>query len=62
MFDIKDLNFNDLDERLQHLDKQQVLELIKRYYRNEKINNLLKEYKIKTTNSNLIRILPGVWS
>lgn len=54
MFDIKDLNFNDLDERLQHLDKQQVLELIKRYYRNEKINDLLKEYKIKTTNSNLI--------
>ncbi|MBF2182794.1 MULTISPECIES: hypothetical protein [Staphylococcus] len=62
MFDIDDLNFNNLDERLQHLDKQQVLDLIKRYYDNEKINDLLKEYKIKTTNSNLIRILPGVWS
>src|SRR5690625_4079125 len=62
MFDIDDLNFNNLDERLEHLDKQQVLELINRYYGNEKINNLLKEYKIKTTNSNLIRILPGIWS
>lgn len=42
MFDIDDLNFNNLDERLQHLDKQQILELIKRYYENEKINDLCK--------------------
>src|SRR5690625_1887946 len=62
MFNIEDLNFNDLDERLQHLDKQEILELVKRYYGDEKINDLLKEYKIKATNSNLIRILPGVWS
>lgn len=62
MLRIEDLNFNNLDERLQHLSKQQVLELIKRYYENEKINDLLKEYKIETSNSNLIRILPGVWS
>src|SRR5699024_10967594 len=62
MFDIDDLNFNNLDGRLQHLNKQQLLDLIKRYYESEKINDLLKEYKIKTTNSNLIRILPGVWS
>lgn len=62
MFNIDELNFNNLDERLQNIDKQQVLDLIKRYYRNEKINDLLKEYKIKTTNSNLIKILPGVWS
>lgn len=62
MFGIEDLNFNNLDKRIQHLDKQKILELIKRYYGNERVNDLLKEYKIKTTNSNLIRILPGVWS
>lgn len=62
MFNIEDLNFNDVDERLQHLDKQQILKLIKRYYENEKINDLLKEYRIETSNSNLIRILPEIWS
>lgn len=62
MLEIEDLNFNNLDEKLQHLDKRQVLDLIKKYYENEKISDLLKEYKIKTTNSNLIKILPNVWS
>lgn len=62
MFDIEDLNFRGLDKRLQHLNKQQILELVERYYGNEKVNDLLKEYKIDTSNSNLIRILPGVWS
>lgn len=62
MFDIKDLNFKNLDKKLQHLNKQQIMELIERYYGDEKINDLLKEYEIETSNSNLIRILPGVWS
>lgn len=61
MFDISSFDFHNLDERLQHLRKQQVFELIKRYYENEKINDLLKVYKIETSNSNLIRILPGVF-
>lgn len=62
MFDIEKFNFVDLDKRLQHLSKLQVLELVKRYYENEKVSDLLEEYKIETSNSNLFRIFPGVWS
>src|SRR5699024_4454851 len=62
MFDIEDLDFNDLDKTLQHLDRSQILGLVNRYYGDEKINDLLKEYKIETSNSNLFRILPKVWS
>lgn len=60
LLNIKNIDFNNIDERLQHLSEQQIIEIINRYYEGEKVNNLLKEYKINTSSSNLIRILPSV--
>jgi len=50
-----------MDEKLAHLDKNQIQDLMKRYYEeNEAATNLVKEYKIDITPSRLYALFPDV--
>lgn len=55
---IENINFNNLDKNLEHLSKEQILEVIKKYYKDEKIKDILEEYEIPVTPSRLVRIFP----
>ncbi|MBO0962442.1 hypothetical protein J1P26_22330 [Neobacillus sp. MM2021_6] len=59
---INNLDFSDLDEKLNHLSKEQIVEIITAYYDGDKIKDLLERYEIKTTTSNLVRIFPPILS
>ncbi|HJD56206.1 MAG TPA: hypothetical protein LFW21_06280 [Rickettsia endosymbiont of Pyrocoelia pectoralis] len=43
---------------LSHLTQKQLEDLIKRYYDNAKIDNLLKEFNIKVSRNNLVSLFP----
>ncbi len=47
-----------MDERLAHLTKRQIDELIARYYNNEKPKLLIEEYKINVKPSQLVKLFP----
>lgn len=47
-----------MDERLSHLTKEQVEELIARYYNKEKAKLLIEEYNIDANPSQLVRLFP----
>ncbi|WP_421794861.1 hypothetical protein [Haliscomenobacter sp.] len=49
-----------IDPRIQHLNAEQLNELIKRYYSGENINTLIKEYNVNTSASNLYKIFPPI--
>lgn len=57
-YEIDDFNFNNLNSKLAHLNTEEVVTLINRYYAEEKINNLIKEYSIKVQPSKLISLFP----
>ena len=47
-----------MDERLAHLSKIQIEELIERYYNKEKVKNLIAEYEIDARPSQLVKLFP----
>lgn len=49
-----------LDEKLSHLDDMQISALVKRYYKGEKIFDLLKEFNIQCLPSAFHKLLPHV--
>lgn len=55
---IESINFNNINKNLKHLSNEQILEVIKKYYSDEKIQDILDEYKISTTPSTLIKTFP----
>ncbi|MBS2773107.1 hypothetical protein PNH38_17420 [Anoxybacillus rupiensis] len=55
---IQMLDFSNVDRRIEHLDKEQIVELIKRYYAGESVNKLKEEYNVKINNSNFYTIFP----
>lgn len=55
---IESINFNNINKNLKHLSNEQIVEVIEKYYRNEKIQDILDEYKISTTPSTLIKTFP----
>ena len=59
---VETVDFSNLDKKLEHLSKEQIITLINAYYDGEKIDNLLSTYKIDTTASNLVKIFPTVLS
>jgi hypothetical protein len=54
---INNLDFSDLDEKLNHLSKEQIVEIITAYYDGDKIKDLLARYETKTTTSNLVGVI-----
>lgn len=56
------LDLTKLDKKLQHLDENQLTEVISAYYNGEKIQDILSTYEIKTTSSGLARIFPPVFT
>lgn len=55
------INFNDLDPSLKHLSNEQIYEVITKYYDDEKVNNILNDYKILITPSKLVKVFPSVF-
>ena len=47
-----------MDDRLAHLSKVQIEELIERYYNKEKVKTLIEEYEIDAKPSQLIKLFP----
>ena len=47
-----------MSEKLSHLSKHEVSELIERYYGREKVANLIKDYKLELRPSQLVKHLP----
>lgn len=47
-----------LDNKLAHLSKAQIENLIERYYNGEKVKSLIEEYKIYTNLNQLVRLFP----
>ena len=47
-----------MDKRISHLSESQVMELMERYYRGERVSNLISEYKIDVSPGHLVRLFP----
>ena len=47
-----------LDNKLAHLSKAQIENLIERYYNAEKVKYLIEEYNIDTNLNQLVRLFP----
>lgn len=60
MFIEKEIYFKDIHEKIQHLSKDKVVELINGYYHGVNITGLIERYEIEVRNSNLINIFPKV--
>ncbi|MHA6250750.1 hypothetical protein [Oceanobacillus sp. CAU 1775] len=52
------IDFSNIDNRIDHLDKERIAELIQEYYNGSNISELKKEYDIKVANSQLVKIFP----
>ena len=48
----------DVNEKLQHLNSEELSDLIERYYNNEKVCDLIKEFNINCTSSELYSLFP----
>lgn len=48
----------EINDKLSHLSVDQIDELIKRYYNNEKVNDLINEFNIKCLGSELVKLFP----
>jgi hypothetical protein len=59
---MKNMDFSLLDERIAHLQEEQIHELMVRYYAGEKVSDLLLEYKIMIKPSHLYTLFPPVIS
>lgn len=55
------INFSNIDPSLKHLSNEQIYEVIKKYYDDEKINDILNDYKISITPSKLVKVFPSVF-
>lgn len=55
---IDNLDFSNLDNKLSHLSKEKIVEMITSYYEGDKVKELLEKYEIDTNTSNLVRIFP----
>ncbi len=53
------INFSKIDVNLTHLTKEQIFEVIKKYYDDEKIKFILEEYEIPVTPSKLVKTFPS---
>lgn len=59
--EIGHFNFNEVDPSLKHLSKEKIYEAITKYYANEKIKDILSDYKITITPSKFVRTFPPVY-
>src|SRR5690554_1797898 len=49
-----------MDDKLAHLSKTQIEELIERYYNKEKVKSLIEEYEINARPSQLVKLFPPI--
>lgn len=54
------MDFSNLDKRIAHLTEEQIVDLMKKYYEGEKVANILEEYKIKISVSQLYSLFPPI--
>ena len=54
------MDFSNLDKRFAHLTEEQIVELMNKYYEGEKVANILDEYKIKISVSQLYSLFPPI--
>ncbi|PGS64061.1 hypothetical protein [Bacillus thuringiensis] len=57
---VEKLELSSIDKRLEHLSQEQIIDLMKKYYDGEKVANILEEYEIKISASQLYSIFPPV--
>lgn len=57
---VENMDFSNLDKKVEHLSKEQIVDLMERYYGGEKVAKILEEYKIKISVSQLYSLFPPV--
>ena len=57
---VENMDFSNLDKRVSHLTKEQIVNLMEKYYGGEKVAKILEEYKIKISVSQLYSLFPPV--
>lgn len=62
MFTHEDICFENINDKLLHLNKDEIVDLINRYYSDEKISTLLDEYQIPLKSNNLYKYFPFLYS
>lgn len=55
---VESINFNNINKNLKHLSNEQIVEVIEKYYSDEKIQDILDEYKLSIRPSMLIKTFP----
>src|SRR5690625_3516691 len=62
MFTHEDICFENVNDKLLHLNKDEIVDLINRYYSDEKISTLLDEYQIPLKSNNLYKYFQLLYS
>lgn len=62
MFTHEDIYSENINEKLLHLNQDEILNLINRYYADEKVSTLLHEYQISLKSNNLYKYFPPLYS
>lgn len=57
---IENIDFSNLDKRIEHLKDEQIIGLMQKYYEGEKVSKILDEYKIEVSVSQLYSLFPPV--
>jgi hypothetical protein len=53
-----ELDFSHVNDKISHLTKAEIVELINKYYAGEKVTRLIKDYKVKVPTSRFIFTFP----
>lgn len=57
---VENMEFSNLDKRIAHLTKEQIVDLMQKYYEGEKVAKILDEYKVKINASQLYSLFPPI--
>ncbi|MEH6935440.1 MULTISPECIES: hypothetical protein [Bacillus] len=57
---VKNMEFSNLDKRIAHLTKEQIVDLMQKYHEGEKVAEILDEYKVKINVSQLYSLFPPI--
>lgn len=60
VFSIEDIEFKDIDNTFSHLNKNQVVDIINKYYAGEPVKNIIGEYNLSVLPTKLVSIFPKI--
>lgn len=58
MFYIHNFNLNTISPSLEHLNKEQIVQLVNEYYDGIKVNELIEKYELDIIASKLVSVFP----